>query len=79
VTPENINKYILATVCLHNFLRNREGNIIQFENNEIIKYKNGAAFATHIRDSLCNYFMTPNGMVDWQHDYVTRGQNQDFI
>lgn len=79
-TPENINKYIFTTVCLHNFLRNEEGNIIQFENDEIIENnENGAAFATHIRNSLWNYFITLNGMVDWQHDYVTTGQNQDFI
>ena len=77
--PDNIIKYVFATVCLHNFFRNEEGNIIQFKNNdEIIENnKNSAVFALHIRDSLCDYFMTPNGMVDWQHDYVTRGQNQD--
>ncbi|XP_071640840.1 uncharacterized protein [Temnothorax longispinosus] len=63
--PDNINKYILATVCLHNFLRNKEGNILQFENNdEIIENNENGAFATHIKDSLCNYFMTPNGMVN---------------
>lgn len=79
--PENINKYIWATVCLHNFLRNEEGNIIQFENNDeiIVNNETGAVFATHIRDSLCNYFITPNGLVEWQFDYINRGKNQDII
>lgn len=71
--PENINKYILTTVCLHNFLRNEEGNITEFENSDEIveNNENSAAFAIHIRDCFSNYFLSPSGMVDWQHDKRT--------
>ncbi|XP_071653384.1 uncharacterized protein, partial [Temnothorax longispinosus] len=52
--PENINKYILATVCLHNFLRNKEGNILQFENNDEIIENNENG--EHLRRTLRTLF-----------------------
>ncbi|XP_068992408.1 uncharacterized protein [Neodiprion pinetum] len=77
--PENINKYILTTVCLHNYIRHQEGDNIQFQNNDevIENIENGIAYAVNVRETLSNYFLTPPGMVNWQYDYVTRGQNLD--
>lgn len=77
--PDNINKYVMATVCLHNYVRCEEGNNVEFENNDNIidNNENGVAYAVHVRESLTDYFLTPAGMVDWQHDYVTRGQNRE--
>lgn len=56
--PENINKYIMTTICLHNFLRNEEGNIIQFENNdEIIENKKKKMkMVQHLRRTLETVF-----------------------
>lgn len=105
--PETVDKIIMSTVCLHNFLKNRDeqlpamnrmycppnlidsendhGEIIDgtWRNNELqiqglpINARRGTVEAYEQRDLLANYFLTVQGEVPWQYEYIRRGNNRD--
>ncbi|KAJ8931282.1 hypothetical protein NQ314_015823 [Rhamnusium bicolor] len=85
MSPEHIDNVILATCCLHNFLRGNSHAIeIDPSNNNqqtnnvstIQDLRNVGGKATeealHIREEFKNYFCT-TGVVDWQTDMIRRG------
>jgi hypothetical protein len=86
-TPEHVNKIVLATCVLHNFLR---VDIISFpdeeENNQGNSALqplphiggNSAVQALQVRDHFSDYFVSPAGSVEWQDKMIRRGlQLQD--
>jgi len=85
ISPEHLDKVIMATVCLHNFLRGDDENLWQpgeLETNDttlgmqdILRVGGNAtneAFA--IRDSFNSYFNSNEGRVLWQNDIIQRGR-----
>lgn len=107
--PNIVDKIILSTVCLHNFLKSYEeqepainkvycppnfvdvennGNItygawrnndIQFQNNLPCNARRATIEAYKLRDKLADYFLTPEGEIPWQYEYIRRGQNSDIF
>ncbi|KAB0801381.1 hypothetical protein PPYR_05735 [Photinus pyralis] len=84
IDPDKLDKVILATCCLHNFLRNdtchwteeQHETIVRPEGIENIPGIGGASTtnAMGVRDSFKNYFNSPNGSVSWQTEMVRRGK-----
>lgn len=99
--PDAVDKIILATVCLHNFLKARdevlaparrycppqfidwedENGVIQpggwrqmqgscFEDIPAAPLRHAPENAIQMRDTLAEYFLTPEGKVTWQYDYI---------
>lgn len=85
ISPEHLDKVIMATVCLHNFLRGDDENLWQpgeLETNDTtlgmqdIPRVGGNATneAFAIRDSFNSYFNSNEGRVLWQNDIIQRGR-----
>lgn len=84
MSPEHIDDVILATCCLHNFLRNdipqmkcgTQENNLDTNASTLQELRNIGGRATdeamRIRDEFKNYFYT-TGAVNWQMDMVQRG------
>jgi len=107
--PNTIDKIILSTVCLHNFLKSFEEqqsatnrvycpqNFVDYEIDGIIIYgawradniqiqnippcnaRRATIEAYQVREKFADYFLTPEGEVPWQYDYVRKGQNSDLF
>ncbi|XP_018360394.1 PREDICTED: uncharacterized protein LOC108759443 [Trachymyrmex cornetzi] len=107
--PNTVDRIILSTVCLHNFLKSFEEqqsatynrvycppNFIDVENNngDVINgawrendvhiqgiqpcnARRATIEAYEQRDKLTNYFLTLQGEIPWQYEYVRRVQNCD--
>nr|CAI5846090.1 unnamed protein product [Callosobruchus analis] len=81
MNPEHVDKIILATCCLHNFLRPALIPVQSFDNNlnnDNIKNLrrvggNATVDAMSIRDTFANYFSSPEGAVPWQNEIINRG------
>lgn len=90
--PEYAVKIVLATCCLHNFLKsdclNILAEVIQTEEPTANPKKSalqnlrnvGGAFAGNaylIREKFKDYFSSPNGSVEWQVRAVQQGRRYD--
>nr|CAI5835505.1 unnamed protein product [Callosobruchus analis]CAI5854414.1 unnamed protein product [Callosobruchus analis] len=81
MNPEHVDKIILATCCLHNFLRPALIPVQSFDNNlnndniQNLRRVGGNATveAMSIRDTFANYFSSPEGAVPWQNEIINRG------
>lgn len=86
MSSEHVNKVILATCCLHNFLR---PDLVPLElesvddnlNNENLRNfrrvgGNATVEAMSVRDIFANYFSSPEGAVSWQITTINRGRTQ---
>ena len=85
VFPDHLDLLILATVCLHNFLRDDDENLWQPEEldaeDEVSGLQhlpriggNAANEAFTIRENFKNYFNSAEGRVVWQDEMVHRGR-----
>lgn len=86
--PKTADIVVTSCACLHNFILteeersgekvystefyNTEHDNVQWSNEEHLQSLNTRAGLIQ-RDALCDYFITPNGEVTWQYDYITRG------
>jgi hypothetical protein len=84
-TPEHIDKVILATCVLHNFLRD---DSVSFPGEEhepgnvafsILSHVGGNSTveAMNARDLFSQYFVSPEGSVEWQRRMTRRGFQLD--
>nr|CAI5840914.1 unnamed protein product [Callosobruchus analis] len=81
MNPEHVDKIILATCCLYNFLRPALIPVQSFYNNlnndniQNLRRVGGNATveAMSIRDTFANYFSSPEGAVPWQNEIINRG------
>lgn len=105
--PDAVDKIILATVCLHNFLKIRDEALVparrvycpptftdwedengvvqpgrwrQMQNNcfqgiPAVPFQNAPDNAVALRNSLAEYFLTPQGEVPWQYDHIRHRDN----
>ncbi|KAK9887104.1 hypothetical protein WA026_020048 [Henosepilachna vigintioctopunctata] len=89
----NVNKVVLATCCLHNFLKWNQPHLLaevieiekcdtRQENGALQNLRNiGGAFggsAYAVREKFKDYFCSPNGSVEWQSGVICKGkQNTD--
>lgn len=83
VKPDHIDIIILATTCLHNFLRGDDENLwqpgelenlVQCEGMQCLPRVGGNAAlqAFDIRDTFKQYFNSPEGKVGWQDEMINR-------
>ncbi|XP_068227673.1 uncharacterized protein [Palaemon carinicauda] len=82
ITPDHVDAVVLATTCLHNFLRDDTHlwGPGELEEKEIPKGiqsicgvgGNAMREAFDIRDSFKNYFISPQGNVPWQNEMINR-------
>lgn len=87
--PSHTDSIVMACVCLHNFLmahtqesfrnENLSNDFTQLigEDNYFNAEKSTTAAAYRIREELAKYFVSPEGEVSWQKDYVERGIYKD--
>ncbi|XP_029162074.1 protein ALP1-like [Nylanderia fulva] len=107
--PKYIDKIVMATICLHNYIKFEEdlmqtenkiycppnfidsedatGNVIPgewrrytqnvFKDIPPTSTHNATAVAYRQRDTLADYFLTPQGEVPWQYQYIRRGLHHD--
>jgi hypothetical protein len=79
--PKHIDKVILATCALHNFLRD---NSVSFPDEEyepgdvafsILSHVGGNSTveAMNVRDLFSQYFVSPEGSVEWQRRMTRHG------
>lgn len=84
VGPSHADKIILASLCLHNFLRNDNIFLNSLEDekteNETPIFTNfshiGGKFSTdalEVRESFTKYFVSPTGAIPWQLNTVNAG------
>lgn len=82
--PKNVDKIILATVVLHNFLRDdkcswQPSELLETEEefcllHDLPRIGGRTPFsAERIRESFTEYFVSPNGSVPWQLQHVYSG------
>lgn len=85
IIPENLDKVVLATCCLHNFLRNDTCHWVEEEESlppptgiRNVTGIGGSAttIAMRVREELKHYFNSDVGSVSWQRDMVRRGRRQ---
>lgn len=80
--PKDAIKYIMATLCLHNWLMNQPGTIGRyqddcpqiphsgfFQNVSVRNASQATRDAQHMRDELCTFF-NGAGAVPWQLDRI---------
>lgn len=87
--PKHVNKVVLATCCLHNFLKSdcptllaeiieNEGPAKNPDNGVLQDLRNvGGAFAGSaylVREKFKDYFSSPSGSVEWQVRAVRQGR-----
>ncbi|XP_032685188.1 protein ALP1-like [Odontomachus brunneus] len=109
VHPKYIDTIVMATICLHNYIKFEEdvvqienriycppnfvdsedvaGNIIPGEWRRHVQnafrdipptsMHHATTVAYKQRDKLADYFLTPQGEVPWQYQYVRRGLHHD--
>lgn len=81
LSPENVDNVILATCCLHNFLRDDPVNITNESQStgqlQLLDLPRvGGNFTTsafEVRDKFKSYFNSDMGSVSWQRDMIRRG------
>jgi len=86
LSPDKIERIVMATCCLHNFLlRNpvtaaqyvpceiHTSNDLQSVTNHVGKRSTNEAAA--VRDTLCSYFNSPEGAVAWQMKAIYQWNN----
>ena len=84
IAPEHVDSVVLATTCLHNFLRDdaQLWGPGELDDQEIPRGieplpgvgGNAVREAFNIRDSFKNYFNSPQGQVPWQDAAINRGK-----
>lgn len=85
VKPDHVDIIVLATTCLHNFLRGDETNLWrpgELELNEDFHGLrplrrtggNASLEAFEIRDGFKKYFNSMQGKVSWQDDMINKGR-----
>lgn len=86
MSAEHVDKVILATCCLHNFLLYDEiGTIGHSDDNDLdavndLDNVGGACSvqeAMNVREKFRSYFVSPAGTVPWQRDMVRLGRRND--
>lgn len=87
ITPDHVDTVVLATTCMHNFLRDDthfwgEGELESKEIETGLQPLsrvggNAVRHAFEIRDSFKNYFVSPEGQVAWQNEVINRGKQQN--
>ena len=72
-TPDQVEKYVLATIALHNYLRQTDNACYT-----IIRSVRNARYAStafETREKLTAYFVSERDTVSWQWDYIRTGTN----
>lgn len=109
MNPVTVDKIVMASVCLHNFLKtendalptrhrlycppnfvdseSQNGDVVpgEWRNEDDEGFQNLASTSAHRatreaynqRNSLANFFLTPEGELPWQYAYIRRGFNCD--
>ncbi|XP_058810517.1 uncharacterized protein LOC131675521 [Phymastichus coffea] len=84
IHPNAVDNIVLACVCLHNFVMSRTQaqertcDDAQQGRQVVVEHEpNVAPAAVQLRHDLTRYFMSQEGQVPWQLDYVNRGRNQE--
>lgn len=84
ILPEHLDQVVLATCCLHNFLRNDNNHFAKMLEADVVEEPNGLQnlnriggrrtnVASETRDIFKNYFTSAVGSVDWQDEMIRRG------
>ena len=89
VNPAHADIIVLATTCLHNFLRGDDENL--WRPGELEKHEefcglqrltktggNAALKAFEIRDGFRKYFNSREGKVSWQEDMINIGSKDTY-
>ncbi|XP_030757115.1 protein ANTAGONIST OF LIKE HETEROCHROMATIN PROTEIN 1-like [Sitophilus oryzae] len=87
ISPEHLDKVVLATCCLHNFLRDCDvsGGISEEEQEDDRTIPQGlidipgiggnpSLYAVDVREKFKNYFVSETGSLPWQVEMVRRGR-----
>lgn len=88
ISPEHLDKVVLATCCLHNFLKDDDSPWVSTEDGQVTNDGlvdlpgiggNSSRSSIDIREQFKNYFTSDAGSVSWQTEMVRRGKKHNVI